>query len=77
MLEITNNKRHPVQLVVKSLLAPREFTVLNVPGIGAKKNKVLIEDQRHTDYIDRVEKMGWIKTRYIKETDNSELKKGE
>jgi hypothetical protein len=73
-IEITNRQRYPVQLVVKSKLAPNTFTTKNIPGIGAKKNVYVMEDERHTIYVDRAEKMGLISTRYIP---NSELNKGE
>lgn len=65
MLEIRNKTKQPVQLVVRSRRKPRSFTTLNVPGIGAGKNTILIEDEKHTDYIDRVEAMGLISTRYV------------
>jgi hypothetical protein len=55
-------------------MAPRSFTTLIIPGIGKGKNVRLIEDEVKTEYIDRVEKMGLISTRYIP---NSEIRKGE
>ena len=74
MIEVKNNQRSPVQLIVRSRLAPRAFTTLIVPGIGKGNNVRLIEDERVTEYIDRVEKMGLITTRYIP---NSEIRKGD
>jgi hypothetical protein len=74
MIEVRNNQRSPVQLVVRSRTAPRAFTTLIVPGIGKGNNVRLIEDERHTEIIDRVEKMGLISTRYIP---NSEIRKGD
>ena len=74
MIEITNRNRFPVQLVVKSKLAPRSFTTLNIPGVGAGKNVYYLADEKTTDYVDRVENWGLISTRYIP---NTELKKGE
>jgi hypothetical protein len=74
MIEVRNTGRSPVQLVVRSRTAPRAFTTLIVPGIGKGNNVRLIEDERHTEYIDRVEKMGLISTRYIP---NSEIRKGD
>jgi hypothetical protein len=65
MLEIRNKTKQPIQLVVRSRRKPRSFTTLNVPGIGAGKNTILLEDEKHTDYIDRVEAMGLISTRYV------------
>lgn len=74
MIEIKNKIKSPVQLVVRSRKAPRAFTTLIVPGIGNGKNVRLIEDELKTDYIDRVEKMGLISTKYIP---NSEIRKGD
>lgn len=74
MIEVTNKMRSPVQLVVRSRKAPRAFTTLIVPGIGKGKNVRLIEDELVTEYVERVEGMGLIKTRYIP---NSEIRKGD
>jgi hypothetical protein len=65
MIEITNKKKHSVQLVVRCKKAPRSFTVLNVCGVGAGKNVTYIEDERHTEYVDRAVKMGLISTRTV------------
>lgn len=65
MLEIKNNKRFPVQLIVRSRLKPRSFTVLNIPGVGKGKNIYLLEDERATDYIEKAEKDGLISTKHI------------
>ncbi len=72
MIEIKNKTKGPVQVVIRSRMTPRNFTVLNIPGIGASKNVVYLEDERHTEYVDRVERMGLITTRYIP---NSEVEK--
>ena len=74
MIEIKNKQRSPVQILVRSRMAPRAFTTLIIPGIGKGKNVRLIEDEMKTDIIDRVEKMGLISTRYIP---NSEIRKGD
>lgn len=74
MIEVKNKMKSPVQLVVRSRMAPRSFTTLIIPGIGKGKNVRLIDDELKTEYIDRVEKMGLISTRYIP---NSEIRKGE
>ncbi len=68
MIEVTNKGRSPVQLVVRSKLAPRSFTTLIVPGIGAGKNVVMIEDEMTTDVVERLEKMSLIATRYVPNT---------
>jgi hypothetical protein len=73
MLEIRNKSKFPVQLMVRSRKAPRAFTTLIIPGVGQGKNVYLLEDERHTTYIDRVEKMGLISTRHIP----NKLRKGE
>jgi len=65
MIEVTNKKKHPVQLVVRSRKAPRAFTTLNVPGVGGGKNVVRLEDELHTEYIDRLQKMGLVSVRHI------------
>ena len=73
MLEIKNNKKFPVQLIIRSRKTPRSFTTLNVPGVGSGKNIYLLEDERATEYIDRAEKDGLISTRHIP----NKLRKGE
>jgi hypothetical protein len=65
MIEITNRTRGPVQIVVRSKKAPRAFTTMIVPGIGSNKNVIYIEDERHTDIVDRVKGMGLITTRQV------------
>lgn len=67
MLEITNKKKYPVQLIIRSRKTARSFTCLNIPGIGANKNKYLLEDERSTEYIDRAEKDGLISVKRIGE----------
>jgi hypothetical protein len=74
MIEIKNKQKSPVQLVVRSRKAPRAFTTLIVPGIGKGKNVRLIEDELVTEYIERVEKMGLISTKYVP---NNEIRKGD
>lgn len=74
MIEIKNKGKSPVQLVVRSRKAPHSFTTLIIPGVGKGKNIRLIEDEIATDYIERVEKMGLIATRYIP---NSQIRKGD
>ena len=66
MIEVKNKTRGPVQLVVRSRLAPRAFTTLHIPGIGNSKNVVLVEEERIIpEILERVEKTGMIATRYI------------
>lgn len=74
MIEITNKNRFPVQLLVRSKTAPRTFTTLNIPGIGAKRNIYLLEDERTTPELERAKKQGLITTRHIPDR---ELIKGE
>ena len=74
MLEIKNKQKSPVQLVVRSRTAPRAFTTLIIPGVGKGNNIRLIEDETVTEYIERVEKMGLISTRYVP---NNEIRKGD
>lgn len=66
MIEIKNKDRSPVQIVVRSRKASRQFTTLIIPGIGAGNNVRLIEDEKViSDVLERVEKKGLISTRYI------------
>ena len=75
MIEITNKTKGPIQLVVKSMSPDRKgkaIAVVNVPGIGSGNNIYLLEDERHTDYIDRAEKAGFITQRRIKKGSNKD-----
>lgn len=73
MIEITNRKRFPVQLIVRSKSAPRAFTTLNIPGVGSGHNVVELEDERLiAEYADREKEMGFISTKYV-----NTLSKGE
>jgi hypothetical protein len=74
MIEIKNKTKSPVQLVVRSRKAPRAFTTLIIPGIGKGNNVRIIEDELVTEYIERVEKMGLISTKYVP---NNEIRKGD
>lgn len=65
MIEIKNKQRSPVQVLVRSKTAPRQFTTLIIPGIGRGQNVRFISDEAKTEVIERVEKMGLITTRYI------------
>lgn len=65
MIEITNKEKSPVQIVIRSRTGARAFTCLNIPGRGAGKNVYLLEDERHTEYVDRMEKDGFISTKYV------------
>ena len=63
MIEITNKKKYPVQIVIKSTKTPNSFTCLNIPGIGKKNNIFLLQDERATEYIDRAVEAGLITTK--------------
>ena len=65
MIEIKNLTKGPVQLVVRSKKSPRSFTTLIIPGVGAGKNVFLLEDERKTEYVDRIEAMKLIKVRQL------------
>jgi hypothetical protein len=65
MIEIKNKTRSPVQLVIKSKKAPKSFTTLNIPGIGAGNNIYFLEDERNTEYVERAEKMGLISIKHL------------
>ncbi len=66
MIKITNKQKSPIQLLVRSKLRPRAFTCLNVPGIGAGKNVVYIEDEMKTPYIEKAENAKLITTQFVK-----------
>ena len=68
MLEITNKNKFSLQLIVKSLNSPKEFTTLNIPGIGRGKNVYILKDERVTEYINKAEIKGLISTRYLPNT---------
>lgn len=66
MIEIKNKTRGPVQLLIRSKQAPRQFTTINIPGIGKDKNTIFIEEEKIVqEILDRVVKLGMISTRYI------------
>jgi len=65
MLEITNKTRGPISLVVRSRRATRAFTCKTLPGIGAGQNVYLLEDERTTEYIDRLKNMKLIEVRHV------------
>lgn len=68
MIEITNTQRSPIQVVVRSKKKLRAFTTQVIPGRGSGNNKIVIEDEAYTDYIQMVENYGLISTRRIKNT---------
>ena len=59
MIEITNKTKGPIQLLIRKKVG-KEFTTLIITGVGLGKNTYLLEDERHTDYINRAEEMGLI-----------------
>lgn len=69
MIEIKNKTSSPIQLLIKSKVN-KGLTCLNLPGVGANKNTYLLEDERHTEYIDRAEKAGFISQKRITKKSN-------
>lgn len=67
MIEITNVKPYPIQLIIRGPHSDNSYCAIDIPGVGIKKTKILIEDERHTPYIDRAEKAGLIMTRVLKD----------
>ena len=65
MIEITNKNKTPVQLIVRSKKNPKAFTTLILPGVGAGKNVSYLEDERHTEYLDRIKEMGLISKKQV------------
>lgn len=74
MIEIRNKERGPIQLVVRSKNKPKSFTTQIIPGIGAGKNVVYIDDEKTTDYVERAATKGHISTKYIPNNKLKELK---
>lgn len=66
MIEITNKKLFPVQILLKSSKSTKSMTVMNIPGIGSGKNKVKISEENDNEYINRLERMKYISKEYIK-----------
>ena len=74
MIEIKNKTKGPVQLVVRSRVAPRAFTTLNIPGIGNGRNVVILEEERIVEKVlERLVKTEMVSTRYVE----TKLVKGE
>ena len=74
MIKIRNKERSPIQLVVRSNNKPKSFTTQIIPGIGAGKNVVYIDDEKATEYVERAEAAGHISTKYIPNNKLKELK---
>jgi hypothetical protein len=74
MIEITNRKKFPIQVMVKSRAKPKSFTTKIIAGKGAGMNVWLCEDERTTAQIERLEAAGLISTRHIP---NITMQKGE
>lgn len=55
MIEIKNKTRGPIPIIVRSKNGPREFTTLAIPGTGSGKNVIYLEDEKKTEYIERLE----------------------
>lgn len=73
MIEVTNRKKSPVQIILKSRRpvggSSKAFTTKNIPGKGAGHNVYCFEDERKTEYIDRLEKMGLISVKHLPDDD--------
>lgn len=67
MTEITNKQRGPVSLLIRSRSGRRvqEFTTLTIPGIGAGKNVVTIDDEVVTDHVERARRDGLVSVRVL------------
>ena len=74
MWKITNKTRGPVQLMIRSRRVPKGMTAWNIPGMGAGKNVVYLEDELKTSYVDWAESEKLIAQQYIPDT---EFNKGE
>lgn len=70
MLEIKNKNRFPVQLLIRSKKTPRSFTTLNIPGLGSGKNVYYLQNERSTEYIERLrDKFGLITIKQIPDSE--------
>lgn len=67
MIEITNRTKNPVQIIVRSKEDPSNFTTKIIPAIGKGKNIFYLEDERETEYINRLVSKKLITKRYIQE----------
>lgn len=72
MIEITNITKGPVQILIRTRQG-KKLTCKNIPGIGRGHNVFLLEDERHTEFVDRAEKAGLITQKKI----NTKVTKGE
>lgn len=75
MIEVRNKTKGPVQIMVRSRTASQAFTTLIIPGVGKGNNVKYITDEQATEYIDRVEKLGFISTKYIPNKDAKKTSK--
>jgi len=66
MIELTNRTKSPISVVIRSKKRPRDFTTLTIPGIGSNHNTRVIEDERMTEYVDRLIKSKLISKKDIK-----------
>ena len=75
MIEIRNKTRAPVQLTIRSRRpvpgsGSKAFTTLIIPGIGKGKHIYYLEDELHTEWVDRSEKQGFITTKRVPDNYN-------
>lgn len=80
MLEITNKKKHPVQLIVRTQRevpgsGTKNFTTWNIPGIGSNRNVITIPEERLNGcekYLDNLKEMNWVKVNKVSNKIKSE-----
>lgn len=53
-LEIINITKSPISILVRSKKGTKRMTNINIPGIGSDKNKVIIEDEDKTEFLERL-----------------------
>jgi hypothetical protein len=65
MIELTNITDGPIQVVIRHKHLMNQIQCLNLPGKGFGKNTFLLEDARHTEYIDKAVRDGFITIRRL------------
>lgn len=65
MRKIINRQKGPTQLIIRSRDHVGDFTTLNIPGMGAGKNVIFLEDELITEYVEQAEERGLISTEVV------------
>ena len=60
MIEIINKNKFPIQIIVKSRKSPKSFTTKIIPSAGSGLNSWICDDERITEYVERLQDAGLI-----------------